>query len=87
MNDNSFSSQSIRTYRRKKNVGGTIASILGKHSVSISAASQKSGAEGDGPVPVVVLTHAAKSADLDAALAEIAGSGFVGAEPVKLRMI
>ena len=28
MNDNSFSSQSIRTYRRKKNVGGTIASIL-----------------------------------------------------------
>ena len=66
---------------------GTIASILGKHSVSISAASQKSGAEGDGPVPVVVLTHAAKSADLDAALAEIAGSGFVGAEPVKLRMI
>jgi hypothetical protein len=38
-------------------------------------------------VPVVVLTHAAKSADLDSALAEIAGSGFVGAEPVKLRMI
>ena len=28
MNDNSFSSQSIRTYRRKKNVGGLIVSIL-----------------------------------------------------------
>jgi hypothetical protein len=34
-----------------------------------------------------VLTHEAKSADLDAALAEIRESGFIGADPVKLRMI
>jgi homoserine dehydrogenase len=66
---------------------GAIASILGKHSVSISAASQKAGCEGNEPVPVVALTHEAKTSDLDAALAEIRESGFVGSDPVKLRMI
>jgi homoserine dehydrogenase len=66
---------------------GTIASILGKHNVSISAASQKGGNVGNEPVPVVVLTHAARTADLDAALAEIVKSGVVGADPVKLRML
>ena len=66
---------------------GTIASILGKHSVSISAASQKAGNVGNEPVPVVVLTHEAKAADVDAALAEIRVSGVVGESPVKLRMI
>mgnify|MGYP003293425122 CR=1 FL=1 len=66
---------------------GVIASILGKHAVSISAASQKAGNVGNEPVPVVVLTHAAKTADVEAALAEIKGSGVIGADPVKLRMI
>ena len=66
---------------------GVIASILGRHAVSISAASQKAGNVGDGPVPVVVLTHAAKTADVEAALAEIRTSGVIGADPVKLRMI
>ena len=66
---------------------GTIASILGKHSVSISAASQKAGNVGNEPVPVVVLTHEAKTSDIEAALSEIKGSGVIGAEPVKLRMI
>ena len=37
--------------------------------------------------PVVVLTHEAKTADVEAALAEIKGSGVIGADPVKLRMI
>ena len=64
-----------------------IASILGKHAVSISAASQKAGTTGNEPVPVVVLTHEAKTADVEAALAEIKGSGVIGADPVKLRMI
>ena len=66
---------------------GVIASILGKHAVSISAASQKAGNVGNEPVPVVVLTHAAKTSDVEAALAEIKGSGVIGADPVKLRMI
>ncbi|MBO6167765.1 MAG: homoserine dehydrogenase [Kiritimatiellae bacterium] len=66
---------------------GTIASILGRHGVSISAASQKAGSIGNQPVPVVVLTHAAKTSSLEKALAEIENSGVVGATPVKLRMI
>ena len=66
---------------------GTIASILGRHGVSISAASQKAGSIGNQPVPVVVLTHAAKTSSLEKALAEIETSGVVGATPVKLRMI
>ena len=66
---------------------GIVASALGKHGISILAASQKGCAEGNAPVPVVVLTHKAKASDLDAALAEIKASGVVGEEPVKLRMI
>lgn len=66
---------------------GTIASILGKYNVSISAASQKSGNVGNQPVPVVVLTHTAKTADLEKALVEIEATGVVGGTPVKLRML
>lgn len=66
---------------------GTIASILGRYHVSISAANQTGGSEGNQPVPVVVLTHEAKTADLEKALAEIEASGVIGAKPVKLRMI
>ena len=67
---------------------GTIASILGKHSVSISAASQKAAAEdGKNAVPVVVLTHTAKVSDLDNALAEIKASGVIADEPVALRIL
>ena len=66
---------------------GAITSVLGKYGVSMSAVTQKAGNVGNEPVPVVVLTHKAKAADVDAALAEIKGSGFIGAEPVKLRMI
>lgn len=67
---------------------GTIASILGKHSVSISAASQKAAAEdGKNAVPVVVLTHTAKVSDLDNALVEIKASGVIADEPVALRIL
>ena len=66
---------------------GTIASILGRHSVSISAASQKAGSIGNQPVPVVVLTHAARAADLAEALSEIKQSGVIGCEPVSLRIL
>ena len=67
---------------------GTIASILGKPSVSISAASQKAAAEdGKNAVPVVVLTHTAKVSDLDNALAEIKASGVIADEPVALRIL
>jgi len=68
---------------------GTIASILGRHGVSISAASQKAPAA-PGPtayVPVVALTHEAKTSELEAALAEIKASGVVEGDPARLRMI
>ena len=65
---------------------GLIASVLGQHGVSISAATQK--AAGDsGYVPVVALLHRAKASDLDAALAEITASDVVSESPVRLRMI
>ena len=66
---------------------GTIATTLGNHGVSISAASQKAEKAVNGFVPVVVLTHEAKAADLEKSLAEIESSGVVGAKPVKFRMI
>ena len=66
---------------------GTVATALGKHGVSISAASQKSSGEGNAPVPVVVLTHSSRTADLEAALEEIKTSGVVSEDPVRLRML
>ncbi len=66
---------------------GTIATILGKHGVSLDAASQKAGSVGKEPVPVVVLTHKAKTGALEKALKEIQASGVIGAEPVALRVL
>lgn len=66
---------------------GTIASILGQHGVSLAAASQKAGSVGNQPVPVCVLTHAARAKDLEAALGEIQASGVIGGEPVALRVL
>ena len=65
---------------------GTIATILGKHDVSISAATQKESGD-SGFVPVVALMHRAKTSALDAALKEIRAAGVVSEDPVRLRMI
>ncbi len=69
---------------------GVITTILGKHGVSILAATQKAQPEelaNVGYVPVVILTHAAKGAEIGAALGEICSAGVLNEEPVKLRMI
>ncbi len=69
---------------------GVITTFLGKHGVSILAATQKAPPdelENAGYVPVVILTHAAKGADIDAALREIRAAGVLNEEPVKLRML
>ena len=65
---------------------GTIATILGKHGVSMSAATQKESCD-SGFVPVVTLLHRARKSALDAALAEIKAAGVVSEDPVSLRMI
>ena len=66
---------------------GTIATTLGNRNVSIFAASQQAGSVGNQPVPVVVLTHAARTSDLEKALDEIYSSGVVGARPVMMRIL
>lgn len=66
---------------------GLFTGILGKHGVSISAVTQRAVREAGGHVPVVVLTHDAREAQLDAALAEIQAVGVVGESPKKLRML
>ena len=66
---------------------GTMASILGKHGVSISAATQKDESCKGGYVPVVTLTHPAKASAVDVALAEIRAAGVIDETPVKLRML
>ena len=69
---------------------GVITTILGKHGVSILAATQKAPPEeleNAGYVPVVILTHAAKGAGIDAALSEIRTAGVLNKEPVKIRMM
>ncbi|MGN0852863.1 MAG: homoserine dehydrogenase [Kiritimatiellia bacterium] len=67
---------------------GTMATILGKHGVSISAAQQKKpGRAETGFAPVVVLTHPAPARAIDAALAEIKDAGVLSEDPVKLRML
>jgi len=69
---------------------GTITTLLGKHGVSILAATQKESPvelESAGYVPVVILTHRAKGSEIDAALRDIRAAGVLNEEPVKLRMI
>ncbi len=66
---------------------GVVATALGKYGVSLSDISQQSPREGNLPVACVVLTHKAKSSEVDQALAEIKASGVVGEDPVKLRML
>lgn len=66
---------------------GVVATALGRRGISISSASQKGGAEGNQPVPMVMLTHEAKMSDLTAALEEIRASGVVGGDSVALRVL
>ena len=66
---------------------GCFTGILGRHGVSISAVTQRDVPQQGGFVPVVVLSHTAHEAEVDAALAEIHAAGIVGERPVKLRML
>ena len=62
-----------------------ITNILGRHQISLASALQKDEPE-DNHVPVVFMTHAAKEAEVDAALQEIAVLECVAREPVRLRI-
>jgi homoserine dehydrogenase len=60
----------------KPGVLSRIAGILGEHSISISSVLQKGREEGN-PVPIFIVTHHAREADMRAALSEIDRLPFV----------
>ncbi|WP_419661673.1 Hom: homoserine dehydrogenase [Desulfosarcina variabilis str. Montpellier] len=63
----------------------TIAGILGKHAISLKSVHQK-GRKTDGSVPVVMLTHYAREADVAKALAEIEALDVVAGTPMLVRI-
>ncbi|MBQ9431823.1 MAG: homoserine dehydrogenase [Kiritimatiellae bacterium] len=67
----------------------TFTASLGRHGVSVLAATQKETISNvnNGFVPVVVLTHPATVEAVETALHEILVSGVVSEEPVKLRVL
>ncbi len=62
-----------------------IAGALGRHDISIKSVHQK-GRELEGLVPIVMLTHLAKEADMKKALSEIAALDIIGSKPVIIRI-
>ncbi len=64
---------------------GAIAGILGKYGISIKMVQQK-GRKTNGNVPIVILTHTAKEADVQKAMEEISALDIVGAPPVLIRI-
>lgn len=62
-----------------------ISGILGDHGISIRSVHQK-GRKADGSVPLVMLTHLAREADVKQALSEIEVLDIVGARPVLIRI-
>jgi homoserine dehydrogenase len=62
-----------------------ISGILGSHDISIQSMQQK-GRKTDGSVPVVMLSHQAKEADVQEAIAEIDDLDVVGEKTVLIRI-
>jgi homoserine dehydrogenase len=63
----------------------TISGILGKYDISLQSVHQK-GRKTNGSVPLVMLTHRAKEADVKRALVEISALNVVSDEPVLIRI-
>jgi homoserine dehydrogenase len=62
-----------------------ISGILGNHEISLKSVHQK-GRKTNGAVPIVMLTHLAREADVKQALAEIAFLDVVSDRPVVIRI-
>ena len=62
-----------------------ISGVLGNHGISIQSVQQK-GRKTNGSVPVVMVSHKAKEADVKKALSEIAALEVVADEPVLIRI-
>jgi homoserine dehydrogenase len=63
----------------------TIAGVLGKYAISLKYVHQK-GRKTNGSVPVVMLTHHAREADVNRALAEIGALDVVAGIPMLIRI-
>jgi homoserine dehydrogenase len=63
----------------------TISGILGKFAISLKSVHQK-GRKTNGSVPVVMLTHYAREADITRALAEISTLDVVAGQPMLIRI-
>jgi homoserine dehydrogenase len=59
--------------------------VLGNHGISIQSVQQK-GRKTDGSVPVVMVSHKAKEADVKKALSEISALDVVADAPVLIRI-
>lgn len=62
-----------------------ISGVLGNHDISIQSVHQK-GRKTNGAVPLVMLTHRAREADMKAALAEIQQMAVIKERPVLIRI-
>ena len=62
-----------------------ISGVLGDHNISTKSVHQK-GRKTNGAVPVVMLSHRAREADVRSALAEIEGLDVVAAKPALIRI-
>ena len=62
-----------------------IAGIFGKYAISLKSVNQK-GRKTNGTVPVVMLTHCAREADVTRAMAEIAALDVVAGPPMLVRI-
>ena len=69
----------------KPGVLSRIAGVLGKNEISIKSVQQK-GRKTNGSVPLVMLTHRAKEADVSKALSEINSLDVVSDKPVVIRI-
>ena len=62
-----------------------ISGILGNHNISIQSVQQK-GRKTDGSVPVVMVSHLAREADVQKALVDINNLDIVSDAPVLIRI-
>jgi homoserine dehydrogenase len=73
------------TVQDRPGVLAAIAGVLGDNGISIKSVQQK-GRKTNGHVPIVMLTHRAKEADVQKALAGIGRMAVIGAPPVVIRI-
>ncbi|MGD8274752.1 MAG: homoserine dehydrogenase [Thiohalocapsa sp.] len=70
----------------RSGVMASIAGILGEEGISIEAIQQKEPAPGETHVPLIMLTHRVREADMNRALARIKALEAVQGEAVRIRM-